>query len=115
MTRARAMGAILVRLALLGAVGAACGSCAEEYFARRDTLSPGSGDAVRADAAMQGIDPWPRHASNVDLVSNGERLQHAMESYRNPSTGASTGGSAQFGPTGGGTGVGGTGGATPTR
>lgn len=98
------------RTAALAALALGCGSCSEEYLARRDTLAPGSGDAVRANAAIQAIDPWPRHARRVDTDMSGERLQHAMESYRNPSSGASFGGQqgqqSQAAPIGGG--------ATPT-
>lgn len=78
-------------LALL-AMGATCSSCAEDYLVRRDTLAMGEGDAQRAEITQQVIDPWPA-ASRVEVIdSNGERLQHAMEQYRNPSTNASSGG-----------------------
>lgn len=62
------------------------GGC-QDYLARRDTLTIGSGDAVHTNAAMQVLDPWPPHARTVESSVNGERLQHAMERYRNPGTG----------------------------
>lgn len=66
-------------------VCAIVGGC-QDYLARRDTLTIGSGDAVHTNAAMQVIDPWPTHARVMETVVNGERLQHAMERYRNPGT-----------------------------
>jgi hypothetical protein len=80
------------RLLAVIALGAGCSSCAEDYLVRRDTLAMGEGDAQRAEIAQQVIDPWPA-ASRVEVIdSNGERLQHAMEQYRNPSTNALSGG-----------------------
>lgn len=83
----RPAATLAARAGLLAALGFGCASCSEEYLARRETLSPGSGDAVRANAAIQAIDPWPRHARRVDTDMSGERLQHVIENYRNPSTG----------------------------
>lgn len=62
------------------------GGC-QDYLARRDTLTIGSGDAVHTNAAMHVLDPWPPHARTVESSMNGERLQHAMERYRNPGIG----------------------------
>ena len=74
----------------------ACSSCAEDYLVRRDSLAMGEGDAVRADMTRQVIDPWPA-ASRVEVLdTSGERLQHAMERYRNPS--ANTSGSPEAAP-----------------
>ena len=86
--------ASLVRpiLATLACLGLA--SCSEDYLARRDTLSAGSGDAVRADIAKQVIDPWPPNARLESLDVDGQRVGHAMELYRNPSSGVPTTGPA---------------------
>ncbi|WP_319934317.1 hypothetical protein [Lichenihabitans sp. Uapishka_5] len=62
-------------------------SCSETYLAHRDTLSPGSGDAIAGDIAKQVIDPWPAAAFQDGLTTSGERLQHAMERYNNPTSG----------------------------
>ena len=76
-----------VRAALvLGAVGIACGSCSEQYLARRDSLAPGTGDAVQANIAVQVIDPWPPHAQVTRMTTDGQRAEHAMRNFRNPST-----------------------------
>lgn len=78
--------AIIRLTATLGAIGIACGSCSEQYLARRDSLAPGTGDAVQANIAAQVIDPWPPHAQTTNLMINGQRAQHAMENFRNPSS-----------------------------
>ncbi|WP_375461848.1 hypothetical protein [uncultured Enterovirga sp.] len=70
-------------------VALACASCTE-YLARRDTLSAGSGDAVQANIAKHVIDPWPRVAQRDDTEMDGERLRHAVERYRNPSSGGAS-------------------------
>ena len=72
--------------AVLGLVALATSSCSETYLAHRDTLSPGSGDAMAGDIAKQVIDPWPAAAFQEQLTTSGERLQHAMERYNNPSS-----------------------------
>ena len=70
----------------LGAIGVACGSCSEQYLARRDSLAVGTGDAVQANIAAQVIDPWPAHAQKTRMTTDGQRAQHAVEDYRNPSS-----------------------------
>lgn len=72
-------------VALVMLVG--CGACAP-YLDRSDTLTEGSGEAVQANIAIHVIDPWPAAASRIDRQTNGERVQRAMERYRNPQTGA---------------------------
>lgn len=84
---AHSRSATLARVAVVGVLALSCGACSEAYLARRDTLSPGSGNAVYADIAMQAIDPSSPRASRVGMSTDGERLQHTMENYRNPSTG----------------------------
>jgi hypothetical protein len=73
-------------------VALSCGACSS-YLDRRDTLTPASGDAVRANIAIHVIDPWPVQASRIDRQGNGERAQRAVERYRNPQTGAAALGS----------------------
>lgn len=62
------------------------GAC-QDYLARRDTMSVGSGDAVHANMAKQVIDPWPAHARTIEPTADGERAQRAIERYRNPGSG----------------------------
>lgn len=77
---------VLRVLCLGGMVCAPLGAC-QDYLARRDTLTVGSGEAVHANIAKQVIDPWPAHAEAIEPSVSGERLQHAIERYRNPGTG----------------------------
>lgn len=59
-----------------------------EYLDRRDTLLLGAGEAVQTNIVTHQIDPWPAHAQQVYADTSGERVQHAMERYRNPQTGS---------------------------
>lgn len=76
----------IVEASVLAALALGCGGCTD-YLARRDTLSVGTGEAVAADAALHTIDPWPRHAMRVDPDTDGQRMQRAVERYRNPVSG----------------------------
>src|SRR5215207_10940205 len=53
-----------------------------EYLDRRDTLLLGAGEAVQTNMVTQVIDPWPAHAQNTDIETNGQRMQLAMQRYR---------------------------------
>ena len=77
----------LGRAAALGAVLLGAAGCQDRYLARRDTLTLGSGEAVHANMAKQVIDPWPPRSRSVDPETDGERAAHAVERYRNPSSG----------------------------
>lgn len=76
----------ILRLAAATALFAICTGC-QDYLARRDTLTLGSGDAVQANIVKQVIDPWPPRSRRVDPYTDGERLAHAIERYRNPGSG----------------------------
>ncbi len=52
------------------------------YFDRRETIALGAGDAVAANAIEQTNDPWPRNSGNRNLTFNGQRMQRAVECYR---------------------------------
>jgi type IV pilus biogenesis protein CpaD/CtpE len=72
--------------ALIPAIGfagmlAGC-STPEFYLDRRETISFGAGDAIAANIAAQTVDPWPRAAGNRNIASDGERMQAAVERYR---------------------------------
>ncbi|GJE60041.1 hypothetical protein [Methylobacterium trifolii] len=60
----------------------------QDYLARRDTLTLGSGEAVQANMARHVIDPWPPRSDRIDFETDGERAAHAIERYRNPSSGS---------------------------
>ena len=83
--RSRGAAVLALTAAAIVGCGAAGSSCVDDYLVRRDSLAMGEGDSVRADMARQMIDPWPAASNITGVDSNGERLQHAMEQYRNPS------------------------------
>lgn len=61
------------------AIGMALAGCTDEYLARRHTLSPAAGDAVRMNVATHVIDPWPRNAANTNIVFSGERMANTVQ------------------------------------
>jgi hypothetical protein len=71
-----AIAAALLMAALLGA-------CSDIYYDRREGVRFQAGNAVAANAAVQTIDPWPAAAANREIPGNGQRVQGAIERYRN--------------------------------
>jgi len=66
------------------------GACAKNdlydphgYLDRRDSIELSAGDANAHNIAVQMVDPWPRYAGNRNLAFNGQRMQAAVERYRN--------------------------------
>jgi hypothetical protein len=68
-----------ITTALAAAACALLAGC--EYTARQDTVTPWSGNAVAQNAALQMIDPWPRHAYDANIPTNGERQAGAYRKY----------------------------------
>ena len=68
--------AAIVATALLG-------GCSDIYMDHRDSISFTAGDAVEANKTAQIYDPWPQHSRNVNYAANGQRMQSAVERYRN--------------------------------
>jgi hypothetical protein len=68
--------AAIVATALLG-------GCSDIYMDHRDSISLTAGDAVEANKTAQIYDPWPQHSRNVNYAANGQRMQSAVERYRN--------------------------------
>ena len=50
---------------------------------RRDSIELSAGDANASNIAMQMVDPWPRYAGNKNIAYNGQRMQAAVQRYRN--------------------------------
>jgi hypothetical protein len=71
-------------LSFVMAAGGCWGACAGQYLNRTDTITTSAGDDQDVNAALQIIDPWPRHASNRRIPGNGERLSGAVQRYRSP-------------------------------
>jgi hypothetical protein len=57
-------------------------ACSDIYYDRRETIALGADDAVASNKAIHIIDPWPRHSGNRRIAFNGERMQKAVECYR---------------------------------
>lgn len=69
----------VVATALLAAM---LGGCSEYYFARRDTITVYSGDAVATNRVVQMIDPWPVASGQRNIAYSGEKAATAAERYR---------------------------------
>src|ERR1044071_4701855 len=75
---------------LLMSLAAALGGCANDlaydphgYLDRRDSIELSAGNANAHNIAVQMVDPWPRYAGNKTIAYNGQRMQAAVERYRN--------------------------------
>jgi hypothetical protein len=67
-------------LALAGLL-VAVGGCSE-YFDRRDPIAATGGNAVATNVVTHMVDPWPRDSANRNIAFNGQKLETAMERYR---------------------------------
>jgi hypothetical protein len=63
-------------------LGGVLGGCSDLYLDRRDTIALSAGDAIAANRALQTVDPWPRQSGNPNFSFNGQRMQAAVERYR---------------------------------
>ena len=73
-------------LVILGAafLVPAVSACTEDHFARRDTITAEAGDAVAVNAAQQIRDTMPASARRTALKHDANRLNKALERYRDP-------------------------------
>jgi hypothetical protein len=71
---ARALS-LAVALAMLG-------GCSE-YTDRRDTISLNGGNAVATNIVTQMVDPWPAVSGDKNIAFNGQKMQSAVQRYRN--------------------------------
>src|SRR6185312_8052518 len=69
-------------LGLLACVSLLTCGCSEIYYGRHDTISLHAGDAVATNIATHTIDVWPAEAGEQRIVSNGQKIQAAVERYR---------------------------------
>jgi hypothetical protein len=76
-------------LLALSLAAAALGGCSNlpydphGYLDRRDSIDLSAGDANASNIAVQMIDPWPAYAGNKNFAYNGQRMQAAVQRYRN--------------------------------
>lgn len=69
-----------VRILIGLAAAIALNGCAD-YVKRRDTVTFHAGETQAWNRAVQMEDPWPPYAANTRIVSDGQRVQRAMERY----------------------------------
>jgi hypothetical protein len=65
------------------ALGVTLAACSDIYIDRRETVGLSAGDAVAANEITQMVDPWPPNSGNNHIAYNGQRMQAAVERYRN--------------------------------
>jgi hypothetical protein len=73
---------LAIRLIALATLGGMVAGCSDLYFDRRESISLASGDAIAANKAAQMVDPWPASSVKRDVAYNGEKMQGAVERYR---------------------------------
>ncbi|HRF08710.1 MAG TPA: hypothetical protein PL193_08715 [Xanthobacteraceae bacterium] len=73
---------MLTTLGAALALSMALSACADVYYDRRDAIHMSFGDANASNIAVHTIDPWPRHAANRDILTNGEKIQPAIQRYK---------------------------------
>ena len=78
----RANNRRLLGFAGLLVFGSLLAACSDIYYDRRDTVEFRSGDAIAVNRVTQAVDIWPRAAGYRDNVTNGEKMQSAVERYR---------------------------------
>ena len=57
-------------------------ACSDIYYDRRDSIHLSAGDSNASNIAVHTIDPWPRHAANRTILTNGEKIQPAIQRYK---------------------------------
>lgn len=83
MYRSRIRRALAAAAAAAALAGWLAGCSSDIAWDRRETVALSSGDAVAANTAIQVVDPWPPYSANKNLAANGQRMQSAVERYRN--------------------------------
>ncbi|HZP76842.1 MAG TPA: hypothetical protein VFB45_11910 [Pseudolabrys sp.] len=88
----------LLALTLLAGMLAGCYD-RDLYLANSDKIGATAGDAIASNRVTEEIDPWPAASGNRNIGFNGQRMQAAVERYRNgqvyPPRGIGTSGSYQ--------------------
>ncbi len=77
---------LLFGILIGSAILSGCYGDKERYFARRDTITVGAGDAVNTNKVTHTVNPWPRHAKNDKIKTDGQRASKAIEEYRGNKT-----------------------------
>jgi hypothetical protein len=72
----------LTVLALSG-LGTMLAGCSDIYFDRRETVALGADDHIATNRVAQMIDPWPPYVGKRQIAFDGQKMQSAVERYRN--------------------------------
>lgn len=72
----------LRHVAAAAAVSFALAACSDIYYDRRDSIHLSMGNSNASNIAVHTIDPWPRHAANREILTNGEKIQPAIQRYK---------------------------------
>jgi hypothetical protein len=72
----------LIVLALSG-LGTMLAGCSDIYFDRRETVALGADDHIATNRVAQMIDPWPPYVGKRQIAFDGQKMQSAVERYRN--------------------------------
>lgn len=67
----------------ISGLGTMLGGCSDIYFDRRETVSLSADDHIATDRVAQMIDPWPPYVGKRDIAFDGQKMQSAVERYRN--------------------------------
>lgn len=59
-----------------------CTQYMNRYAERLDTINISAGDAVATNEALMVPDPWPRYAYDTNIAFDGERINRAVQRYR---------------------------------
>lgn len=57
-------------------------ACRDDYLNNRDTVALTAGSAMRGNAVVHTIDPWPAVARKDHQHTDGRKVQNAIEIYR---------------------------------
>jgi hypothetical protein len=60
--------------------------CSQSNLTHSDKISPASGDAVRAAALLQTVDPWPDYVLDTDVSMDGELAVKRVNDYKKGET-----------------------------
>ena len=91
----------LSKIVVLTALAGGLAGCYERdlYLANSDKIGPTAGDAIAVNRVTEEVDPWPAASGNRNIGFNGQKMQAAVERYRNgqvyPPHGMDTSGSYQ--------------------
>jgi hypothetical protein len=86
MSHVKKMSALVTVPVIAGALSGCANNVAYDphgYLDRRDSIELTAGDANASNIAVMMVDPWPRYAGNTAIAYNGQRMQAAVERYRN--------------------------------